>query len=257
MDNASVGPNYLIPNLLVTCQLLQRVADGQEQWTASALARALAVPRTTCYRILQTLVRSEFIQGEEGRYSLGPGLVRLGLHTLEGMPIRRACVPILSRLSQTLQESTHLAILCGQQSLLLEVRDHPQASRVASRPGTLAYAHASATGKVMLAFLPAAERRSMLASLTLMSLTKDTITGKAKLRAHLDEVAREGYAMDDEEYIVGVRCLAVPVRNARNRVVAAIGVTASKRNLGARTRKTWLEQLQREADRLTAALPHA
>lgn len=228
MSESSV---YRIPALSRACRLLQLVAEHQGEWNASELARALKVPRTTCFRMLRTLVDEKFIEADGASYRLGPGLVRLGLSTLEGLPIRRLCVPILRDLRRSLGETVHLAILCDDRSLLLEVADAARDARVASRPGTAVRLHCSSTGKVLLAHLDSARRDALLARLDLPAFTPRTLTGRAALRAALREVAALGYAVDDGEYAEDVRCVAVPVRDARGEVVAALGMTGAPERL--------------------------
>lgn len=216
---------YRIPALSRTCRLLQLVADHGGEWNASELARALGVPRTTCFRMLRTLAQEGFLVAEGASYRLGPGLVRLGLSTLERLPWRRAGVPVLTALSRELGETTHLAMLCDDRSLLVEVADCADTTRVAGRPGTAVRIHTSATGKVLLAFLGKEEREALLSRMDYPAATARTITTRAALTRELNAVRLRGYAVDDEECLEGVRCVAVPVRDGSGEVVAALGLT--------------------------------
>lgn len=218
---------YRIPALSRACRLLQLVAEHQGEWSSSELARALKVPRTTCFRMLRTLVDEKFIEADGASYRLGPGLVRLGLSTLEGMPIRRLCVPILHELGRSLGETVHLAILCDDRSLLLEVADSAGDARIANRPGTAVRLHASSTGKVLLAHLDKDRREALLARIDLPAFTPRTLATRTALRSALREVATLGYAVDDGEYAERVRCVAVPVHGERGQVIAALGMTGS------------------------------
>lgn len=245
---------YRIPSLAKSCQLLQLVSQHQGEWNASELARALKIPRTTCFRMLQTLVLEKFIEADGSSYRIGPGLVRLGLQTLEGMPIRRLCVPILRDLGRALGETVHLAILCDDRSLLLEVCDAGPSARVASRPGTLVFLHASSTGKALLAGLPEDRRKTLVARLELAPLTTKTLATPKALLAELKAVAKQGYAVDDGEYTHAGRCLAVPVRDAAGAVVAAIGTTSSVERLPLERIAATAARMQESARALTAQL---
>ena len=95
-------------------------------------------------------------------YAMGHRLINLGLQVVSQIPERQLCVPILQHLTEVTQESSHFAILSGSNSLLIEVCDSPHALRVASRPGTLADMHCSASGKCMLAYASPEARDDLL-----------------------------------------------------------------------------------------------
>lgn len=248
------APEYQIPALSRACRLLQLVAEHQGEWSASELARALKVPRTTCFRMLRTLVEAKFIEVDGSSYRLGPGLVRLGLSTLEGMPMRRLSVGILRELSRVFGETVHLAILSDDRSLLLEVADGPGGTRVASRPGTMVRLHASSTGKILLAAMDEAKREALLARLDFPTFTPATITSAEALRADLRTVKARGYALDDGEYSVGVRCVAVPVCDAKGAVVASIGMTGSPDRMSLDDVPAVAARMRKAAADLTAQL---
>jgi DNA-binding IclR family transcriptional regulator len=218
---------YHIPNLARACQVIKLFAGSEEGLTSSEVARRLAIPRTTALRILLTLCEEGLIAHHEHSYRAGPELVRLGLRALGATSLRTRAVPVLRALSQHTGETAHLAILSGDRSLILEVCDSPNPVHVASRAGTLAEIHCSATGKVFLAFAFGDRLGPFLASLPLKARTPNTATSAAVLRAECAEIARRGYALDDEEYYAGVRCLAAPVWDGSGAVAGAIGITAS------------------------------
>ncbi|MEN9360924.1 MAG: Transcriptional regulator KdgR [Verrucomicrobiota bacterium] len=247
--------NYEIPSLAKACRLLQLVAEHQGEWTATELARAIETPRTTCFRMLQTLAQEKLILADGKSYRLGPGLVRLGLKTLEGLPIRRLCVPVLRELSRSLGETVHLAILCDDRSLLLEVCDAPHSQRISSRPGSLVWLHASATGKVLLAHLDDSRRAELFSRLEMPALTPRSLTRPELLAAQFPAILAAGYAMDDEEYIHDGRCLAVPVRNAAGEVIAAIGMTSSPSRLPESAIAAAVSRLQEGSRILSFNLP--
>ncbi len=246
---------YEIPSLAKACRLLQLVAEHQGEWTATELARAIETPRTTCFRMLQTLAQEKLILADGSSYRLGPGLVRLGLKTLEGLSIRRLCVPVLRELSKSLGETVHLAILCDDRSLLLEVCDSPQSQRVSSRPGSLVWLHASATGKVLLAHLDAARRDELFARLEMPALTPRSLTSPDLLSAQFPAIREQSYAIDDEEYQHDYRCLAVPVKDAQGEVIAAIGMTSSPSRLPYASIAATVSRLQEGARVLSFNLP--
>lgn len=218
---------YQIPSLAKACQALRLMADAGRPFTPSDLARQLKMPRTTAFRLLRTLVAEGLIDERDDGYHLGIGMLRLALRTLEGIDVRGKSVPVLRELANCTGETAHIAILASDKSLLVEVFDSPNPLRVASRTGTLADLHCSSTGKVLLAHLAAERRDLLIEALKMERRTRNTITAKQDLRRDLERVLELGYGLDDEEYMEGVRCLAAPVRDVGDHVVAAIGITGA------------------------------
>ncbi|MDR0533126.1 MAG: IclR family transcriptional regulator [Verrucomicrobiales bacterium] len=216
-----------IPNLSKACLVLSVLAVRREGVSLLELSQTLKIPRTTTFRILNTFCEHGLVAKEEGNYVTGPELARIGLLSLSGMEIRDHAQPLLAALARDTGETAHLAIPSEQASLILEVCDSPNPLRAASRAGTLADLHASSTGKVFLAFMDEEERETLLKSLALDQRTKNTITTVAALREECEKVRKQGYGIDDEEYFIGIRCLAAPVRNMYGKVIASIGITGT------------------------------
>lgn len=216
-----------IPNLSKACDVLRILTERQEGISLLELSRELQIPRTTAFRILNTFCDQGLATKENGDYAPGPELAHIGLLALNRLEIRDLARPLLAGLSHRTGETAHLAMLSGNKSLILEVCDSPHPIRAASRAGTLADLHASSTGKVFLAFLDEESRRSLLVSMVLKARTKNTLTTVSKLLKECARIIRQGYAIDNEEYHVGMRCLAAPVRNECGKVIAAIGITGT------------------------------
>jgi len=216
---------YLIPNLAKACRVLHLLAAERRGLSVTELARRLAMPRTTAFRVLKTLCAEGMIERRNGGYRSGTGLLRLGLEALRALELRTLAAPILRKLARTTGETAHLAVRESSQMLILEVCDSPNPLRVASRPGSLVSIHCAATGKAMLATLPADELQELLAGLELAPRTPNTITSVPGLEKEIEAIRPRGYAVDNEEYHDGVRCLAAPVRDAHGAPVAAIGIT--------------------------------
>jgi DNA-binding IclR family transcriptional regulator len=223
---------YSVPSVRDACQVLKLLAQHPEGFGVTEIADRLEISRTTAIRIVRTLERETLLIRKDSSYCCGPGLIQLGLQSLSSVNVRNASLPILKELVQKTGETAHLAELCGDKSLLLEVSDSAQALRVAQRPGSLADLHCSATGKVFIAHCLRDPIPVFFSGKKLEKRTVNTLTGVRELQAEAERVREQGYGMDDEEYHIGVRCLAAPIRNAHGVVIAAIGIT------GATTRVT-------------------
>jgi DNA-binding IclR family transcriptional regulator len=218
---------YQIPNLGKACEVLELVSNTPGGIPLQALVVQLHIPRTTALRITETLLDANYLaRNEEGEFTLGTSLVQLGVKALDNLDIRGFARPVLRALSADTGESSHLAMLNGDKVLLVEVADSPHPIRIASRPGTLVDLHCSSTGKIFLAF-SISEAGTFCKKLSLTPHTKNTDTSVNAVLASIEQTRKQGYALDDEEYVLGVRCIAAPVLNAFGKTIAAIGITAS------------------------------
>lgn len=238
---------YHIPNLGKACEVLELISNTAGGCPLKEISATLSIPRTTALRITQTLLAANYLaRNEDGAFTLGPSLVQLGVKALDNLDIRGFARPILQALSRDTGESSHLAMLTGDKSMLIEVADSPHPIRIASRPGTLVELHCSSTGKIFLAFA-VAEPRKFIQTLELSEHTKQTDTTLDDVLASIDETRKNGYAMDEEEFMKGVRCMAAPVNNAFGKTIAAIGITASTSTFTKAKIRTMAEKLQRAA----------
>lgn len=218
---------YHIPNLDNACRVIEMVAMTSDGSTLKEISSTLSIPRTTALRITETLLERHFLSRKEtGAFTLGPAMVHLGVLALDSLDIRAYARPVLKELSAQTGESSHVAVLSRDKSLLVEVCDAPHPIRIASRPGTLVDLHCSATGKVFLAYR-VAEPASFCATLALSAHTVNTHTTVEAVLQDIEQTRRQGYAVDDEEYLRGARCIAAPVMNAFGKTIAAVGITAS------------------------------
>ncbi len=246
--------SYTIPNLAKACQVLTWLAAERDAYSASEVARRFQMPRTTAFRILRTLCAQGLVAEVGGKYRGGAGLLRLGLLALETVEIHALAGPILQNLARVTGETAHLAVRTGDQLLILEVADSPHPIRVASRPGSIVSLHCSSTGKALLAALPPEQVRNLLEDKQLERRTERTLTTLAELETEFEVIRRQGYAIDDEEYHNGVRCLAAVVRDARGDAVAALGITAATLRFAKRKIPTVAREVIQAADTLSQAL---
>ncbi|MCC5805195.1 MAG: IclR family transcriptional regulator [Opitutales bacterium] len=228
MNSPPSMEKYIIPNLRNACRLLKWLGEHPEGSTIPDLARDLDIPRTTALRIVRTLAVENLLRQEDSVYKLGARMISLGLSARSGIALRELVVPHLRTLMERTKETAHAAIPCEGRTLIIEVCDSVHPIRAASRAGTVADAHCSSTGKIFLAHIYADELEKIFPDGNIPKRTKNTLTTFAKLRKEAEKVRKQGYSVDDEEFHEGVRCLAAPIRDASGRVIAAIGITASK-----------------------------
>jgi IclR family acetate operon transcriptional repressor len=145
--------------------------------------------------------------------------VTLSRSVLGRLPLREAAKPYLHQLMERTGECAHLAIPAQGKALYIDQVESPATLRVNAQVGTMNPLHCTALGKALLAF------GDLELPFDLTSFTPRTITDPEMLRRHLNEVRQHGYAVDDEEFDIGVRCIAVPVFDFRGKAVGAIGIS--------------------------------
>ncbi len=201
--------------------------------TLSEVATALELPKSSTYLLLQTLVQRGYLDALSGS---GPFQLGLKVVELAGAYTRRADLvrqfPAVARpLVAACQETVQLAILDGMEVVYLAKEDGTRPVRLVSSVGQRLPAHATALGKALLAGLADEELAARLAGARLAPLTPRTIVSARRLRDELARVRRDGHALDDEETLEGLCCVAAPVRGPGGQVVAAMSISAPKSRL--------------------------
>jgi DNA-binding IclR family transcriptional regulator len=193
--------------------------------TASEIAAAFRTTPATLYPTLCTLVDHNYLSRDSRkRYSLGLKLLERSGQVLAQLDVRRVARSHLRELARQRQATSDLGILYGDEVLYLERRVGHPAAMVNEVVGRRVPLHCTSIGKVLLAFLPAAERKPLIASLPLEAYTPNTIVDRKKLQKELDDVVRRGYAVDSQEFHLGSSCVGAPIRGHAGFVVAALSL---------------------------------
>ncbi len=217
--------SYVIPNLANACKVLELVARSVHGMSLSELEQQLSLPRTTAFRILQTLCMEGLLCKQGRKYLVGNALFRLGLDLINHHPLQQQALPQLQQLVLQTGLTAQLVLPQQQSALIAAVVDSPKSQLMAARPGYCAALNCSAAGKLFLAHLYFDDLDSLASGF--VKQTTQSITDPARLKVELPRIQARGYALDEQECRDGVRCLAAPVRDQRGIVVAAVGVTGS------------------------------
>ncbi len=190
------------------------------------LAEQTGFNKSTSYRVLAHLENEGYLfRDDTGAYLIGPKLVRLGSATTYYGTLRQISQPSLMKLWKATAETVNIGVLDGREVLYLNVIVSPHAFRLVSQVGTRRPLYCTALGKAIVAFLPAEEKEHLLSSLKLERFTRRTPTRVAQLRKELERVRQRGYALDDEETVLGARCVGAPIFDEVGKVVAAVSVS--------------------------------
>ncbi|MER8044410.1 IclR family transcriptional regulator C-terminal domain-containing protein [Streptomyces sp. NPDC094032] len=204
--------------------VLTAFGEGRETLPLTAVAEATGLARATARRALITLEHLGCVAVDGRAFRLTPRVLSLGFPPLSRTTLTRIAQPHLAELAARVRESTSLAVLAGDE---VQYTGRVETSRIMNvhiTIGTRFPAYATSMGRVLLAGLAPEERAERLGRTEPAALTPYTVTGRAELGALLEEVGRQGYALVDEELEVGLRSIAMPVRDRAGRVVAAVNV---------------------------------
>lgn len=200
---------------------------GEKPRRIGEIAEYLGVHHSTALRFLHTLRKHGFVHElPDHRYRLGSAMFRLGFQALEGIELRSVARPYMERLNEATNETVHLGTLEDGDVVYVEKVEAAHRVRMVSRIGAIATLHCTGVSKGILAFLPDAERRRLLAMHELRKYTDNTLTDLDELEADLTLSRERGYALDDQENEPGIHCVAAPVFSGEGDVVGAFSVTA-------------------------------
>ncbi|MFJ4291505.1 IclR family transcriptional regulator [Cupriavidus sp. NPDC089707] len=193
--------------------LLEVIAEKDQSFNLQALVEETGLPKPTLHRMLQQLEAAGLIQrnGDGRQYGTGLRLRRLAENLLLNSTSHGARHMVLRRLVEEVGESCNLTAFSGGEVLYLDRVETAAPLRFYLHPGSRVPAHCSATGKLFLAQLAPAQRQRLLAHAELERYTQNTLTDHVQLEAELERVKRDGYALDDEEFLPGLVCIGVLV----------------------------------------------
>jgi len=226
LDEFHGDPNFMM-SLARGLLVIQAFSERRLQLSISQLSKRTTLSRASVRRCLHTLSKLGFAGTDDGRsFYLRPRVLALGHSYLSSMPLATAAQPILEHLSQILHESCSIALLDGTEIVYVARAHVTRIMAIDLGVGTRLPAFCTSMGRVLLANLPPDELETVLPKIEFTRYTDRTVSSVERLRQVLVTVRREGHAIIDQELELGLRSMAVPVRNPAGRVVAAINVGA-------------------------------
>lgn len=194
--------------------------------TLAEVVTASGWPKPTVHRLLGQLEAGAWLAREPDgrRYAVAARLLRLAESALAGHALHGVRHAVLRQLVADLGESCNLTALSGAEVVYLDRIESAFPLQLNLRPGTRVPLHCSASGKLLLAHLPAQQRNALLDGLPLVRHTDTTLTSRESLEAQFKRIRKTGYAVDDEEFVEGLVCVAVPVPSAQPGGIARCAV---------------------------------
>lgn len=205
-------------------QILGCFDDEHPERGISEIAQAVGLHKATAHRIVTTLVNYGFLErlADEQKYRLGLELPNLGYKVLRRMDLRREALPYMKQLVEEWDETCDLSLFDQGKIFYIEVLRGNRALTISAAVGQRLPAHATASGKLFLAYLPENELEAIL-SQPMDAYTIHTVTSPDQIRDQLEKIHTQGYSIDREEYETGVCAIAAPIFNRSGKVIAAIG----------------------------------
>jgi len=237
------APGTGVQSVERSLRLLELVSEAGGELSISELASRSGLALPTVHRLVRTLVDAAYLwQQPSRRYALGPRLIALGevASRVQGLAAHRW----LATLVDAVGETANMAVLDGDKAIYVAQVPSKHSMRMFTEVGRRVDLHCTGVGKALLAQLPEAAARELISRTGLPAMTRHTITDPGRLMRELRRVRDRGYAVDDGEQELGVRCVAVPVPGAPS--LTTISVSGPEGRLTA-------EQVERVVPHLRAA----
>ncbi len=208
-------------------QIIEFLACSKDWVSVRTMARELHISAASAYRTLNSLKELGYVrqQAQDSKYQLTLKIAGVSAQVLENVQLRQIAHPFLQSLTSLTNETTHLAVLEDREFVYIDKVDNIQAMRMRSRLGQRGQLHCTAAGKSMLAFMPECDMQAITKRLKFEALTENTITDPSKFIKHLMKVRELGYAVDDEENEMGIRCIGSPIYDHAGRLAGALSIS--------------------------------
>ncbi len=208
--------------------LLEMFAEHLDGLTLTDVCERTGWPKSSSLALIRTLTQRHFLEAptEKGRYRLGPRVASLGSAYLGNLSLAQEGAEIVRDVSRACDETVHLAVLRGTDVLYVAKEEGGGHMRMVSMVGRMIPAHGTGVGKMLLASVSSGELdRLYPPGQDLPRLTTKTVTDRDAFIQRLERIRVQGYATDDGESTVGVKCLAVPILGVNREVIAAMSIS--------------------------------
>jgi len=208
-------------------ELLLTFESRRPLLTVSEISKVLGFSQGKTYRLVRTLIKYHLIQENPGtaQYSLGLNALRLGFVAQQSINVGTIARPFMSELSSRTKEAVLLTAVNGTKGICTETVESEEPVRSSTyQPGEIIPLHSGASGKILMAYLSEEEWDRILATEGLRRYTPNTITEVDRLKKHLREIRKKGYAFSDREVHQDVRAVSAPILSVTGKLVAGLSV---------------------------------
>ena len=212
-----------------------RCFENSRELRITDLSQQLGLHKSTISGLVNTLCYLNFLGKDEisGKYRLGTELFRLG--SMVDISLRNIVAPYLEDLVEKYQETANLLIPESTNVLYIEKIESPHSMRICTEIGRMLPMYCTAAGKAMLAAMDEQEADALISRMEIMPFTENTVRSKEELLVHIDKVKRAGFAIDDEEYELGLVCVGTAILGNNGHPVGAISISGPITRMGEKT----------------------
>lgn len=236
--------------------MILTILEKKGSASVTEIAEDLGVNKSTVSRLMETLKAHDMVQVDAAtkKYRLGFRILYLGEGVKRNINVIAIARPFLSQLCEELNESVHLCTFSNDTVYVVDQVRSKQVYNLSANVGMAESLHGSSVGKCILAFKPLSTVERLLKEHPLTAFTPNTTTDINKLMKQLAAIRNQGYAMDDEEITLGVRCIAAPVYNYRGNVNYSLGVSGPTSNITPSTIDRYISALLSISNQISSAL---
>ena len=219
--------SYIIQSVTNALNLLEAFKADRDELGVTELSKRLNLHKNNVFRLLATLEAKGYIEQNKANenYRLGVKSLELGQTFIKQLGLVRQAKPFLKEIVKECNEMAYIGIIRQNSVVYLDVEETNQTVKVTNRVGWRLPIHCTAIGKAQITYASEEELEKLNILDNMERFTPNTIVDKVEFIKHLKEVAKRGYALDNEEYDLGVRCVGVPLRDYTGRVVGGISVS--------------------------------
>ncbi len=245
------GDKYFFIRSFAKGMNVLELLSENEFLTVAQVARLMNINRASSHRFLSTLKELGYADKDDNtRYYLTSKVIELGMKVLDRFEIRKIARPFLQELSNQFNETINLGYFNGEAVLTIDKIDSTERLRMDAGIGGGEPAYCTSLGKAILAYLPDRQLDEYLQATELIPFTPNTVVSKDKLMEELKRIRENGYAIDDEELSIGLRCVGAPLFDHDSQARHAISLSGPSIRMGSKK----IEEMQRELKKICESL---
>ena len=246
---------YQLQSIDRVVSLLDMLSESDVPLSLAEICTRMGLHKSTAHRSLIVLERTSMIERTpEGKFRLGIKLYELGNRAIEQIDLRERVQPFFRRLAMEVGETVHLSVLQKAKVVYLDKVEPNRRVCMTSKTGTSNPVYCTAMGKAMLAFLPEDMREEALSKIKYVRFTTKTLCNREALLKSLERVRKRGFAIDDEEIEVGVRCVGAPIFDSNRHPIAAVSVSGPASRITVQSVPAIAERLIRSCNEISRTL---
>jgi DNA-binding IclR family transcriptional regulator len=252
----SVESNSRIQSVARALTIVDILAEARGELALNEIAARLSLPKSTAHGLVSTLKDFGYIEQSAftGKYRLGVRFFEVGHIVAQGWEVRTVAAPYINKLVEELAETVHLVVLDKLEVLYIDKRESGRSLRIASQVGMRLPAHCTGVGKVLMAYLSPEERHKLINEKGLPRFTKNTLTDVDVLENELTKIRMQGFAIDNEEIMDSLRCVAAPIKDQSGKVIYAISLSGPVSRMKGERLEIAIKRVMETAEEISACL---